>query len=127
MNFVVLACLAAVAVAAPQRPRQDFRHVAIVSDTREDHGDGRFRYHFITDHGVDVHAVGTPGSAGQSNIQGGFSFPFPEGGTGRLTYVADEYGYRPESDLIPKGPPLPPHAIEQIRVAEEQRRRGITF
>ncbi|XP_069167584.1 cuticle protein AM1199-like [Procambarus clarkii] len=127
MKLVIFACLAAVAVAGPQRPRQDYRHIGIVSDTREDHGDGRFRYHFITEHGVDVQAAGNPGSAGQSNIQGAFSFPFPEGGTGNVRYVADELGYRPESNLIPTPPPLPPHAIEQIRVAEEQRRRGITF
>lgn len=52
------------------------------------------------------------------------SFPFPEGGTGHVTYVADENGYRPESPLIPTPHPLPAHAIEQIRFAESQRRRG---
>lgn len=74
--FFLLAGLVSLAVAAPQRYRpggqQDYRHVRTISDTREDHGDGRFRYHFVTDHGVDVNAQGTPGSRGQSNIRGGF-------------------------------------------------------
>ncbi|XP_042242600.1 cuticle protein AM1199-like [Homarus americanus] len=123
MRLVILISLAAVALAGPQY-RPDYRHIGIVSDTREDHGDGRFRYHFITEHGINAHATGTPGSRGQSNIQGGFSFPFPEGGTGEVNYEADELGYRPQSPLIPTPHPLPAHAIEQIRFAEDQRRRG---
>ncbi|KAG7176959.1 Cuticle protein [Homarus americanus] len=56
-----------------------------------------------------------------------FRFPFPSGGYGEVRYVADELGYRPSSPLIPTPHPLPAHAIEQIRIAEDQRRRGITF
>ncbi|XP_066941929.1 cuticle protein AM1199-like [Macrobrachium rosenbergii] len=103
------------------------RPVATIRDLREDHGNGHFRYEFETENGIRVNAVGTPGSKGQSNIAGGFSFPFPEGGSAQLTYVADEFGYRPESPLIPTPHPLPAHAIEQIRIAEEQRARGIRW
>ncbi|XP_071551998.1 cuticle protein AM1199-like [Panulirus ornatus] len=124
MKLVVLLCVVAVAAAGPQFPGRDFRHIRVISDTREDHGDGRFRYHFITENGINVHAAGNPGSAGQSNIQGGFSFPFPEGGAGEVTYVADEGGYRAQSPLIPTPHPLPAHAIEQVRFAQQQRRFG---
>ncbi|XP_064084344.1 larval cuticle protein LCP-22-like [Macrobrachium nipponense] len=103
------------------------RPVATIRDLREDHGNGHFRYEFETENGIRVNAVGTPGSKGQSNIAGGFSFPFPEGGSAQLTYVADEFGYRPESPLLPTPHPLPAHAIEQIRIAEEQRARGIRW
>ncbi|XP_042222770.1 cuticle protein AM1199-like [Homarus americanus] len=134
MKLVILACLAAVAVAAPQFSRHythpyhpDYRHIAILRDDRQDNGDGNFRYDFETENGIAVSAVGRPGSRGQSNIQGSYRFPFPSGGYGEVRYVADELGYRPSSPLIPTPHPLPAHAIEQIRIAEDQRRRGITF
>ncbi|XP_071551782.1 cuticle protein AM1199-like [Panulirus ornatus] len=130
MHTVILACLAAVAVAAPQQYHNydgpDYRHIAILRDEREDRGDGNFRYEFETEHGIHVNAVGTPGSKGQSNIQGFYRFPVA-GSRAEVTYVADELGYRPQSPLIPTPHPLPAHAQEQIRVAEEQRRQGITW
>ncbi|XP_053632043.1 cuticle protein AMP2 [Cherax quadricarinatus] len=134
MKFVVLACLAAVAAAAPQqfsRPidqgRPEYKHIEILRDEREDRGDGNFRYEFETENGIHVNAVGTPGSQGQSNIEGFFRFPLDDGTIGEVQYVADELGYRPQSNLIPTGPPLPAHAIEQIRLAEELRRQGVEW
>ncbi|RXG61751.1 hypothetical protein Avbf_11644 [Armadillidium vulgare] len=52
-------------------------------------------------------------------------WPLGDGTFGEVRYVADENGYRPESSLIPTPHPLPAHAVEQIRIAEEQRARGI--
>lgn len=76
---VLLACLAAVAAAAPQfggQPdfRPDYRPIAILRDEREDFGDGNFRYEFETENGILTNAVGTPGAQGQSNIQGFFRY-----------------------------------------------------
>ncbi|XP_071552006.1 cuticle protein AM1199-like [Panulirus ornatus] len=131
MQLVILACLAAVAVAAPQQyhyyDRPDYRHIAILRDEREDRGDGNFRYEFETENGIQVNAVGTPGSKGQSNIQGFYSFPLDDGTVAQVSYIADEFGFRAESPLIPTPHPLPAHAIEQIRIAEEQRRQGIVW
>ncbi len=132
MQLVLLACLAAVAVAAPQFGTQDeyrpeYRHIAILRDEREDFGDGNFRYEFETENGIVTSAVGTPGSQGQSNIQGYFSFPLDDGTIAEFRYVADEFGYRPESNLIPTAHPLPAHAQEQIRFAEELRAQGATW
>nr|XP_053631859.1 cuticle protein AMP4-like [Cherax quadricarinatus] len=132
MKLVVLACLAAVATAAPQFP-QNFnlqevsRPIAILRDERQDSGDGNFIYEFETENGIAVSARGSPGSQGQSNIQGVYRYPLPDGTIAEVRYFADENGYQPQSDLIPTSPPLPAHAIEQIRVAEEQRAQGITF
>ncbi|KAB7498016.1 hypothetical protein Anas_09110 [Armadillidium nasatum] len=56
-----------------------------------------------------------------------FRWPLGDGTFGEVRYVADENGYRPESSLIPTPHPLPAHAIEQIRIAEEQRARGIRW
>ncbi|XP_042241689.1 cuticle protein AM1199-like [Homarus americanus] len=132
-QIVLLACLAAVAVAAPQQFVNDFdqpeirRPIAILRDERTDNGDGNFNYLFEAENGIFMNAVGTPGSKGQSNIQGSYRFPLPDGTIAEVRYFADENGYVAESPLIPTPHPLPAHAIEQIRIAEEQRAQGITF
>ncbi|KAG0725274.1 Cuticle protein AM1199 [Chionoecetes opilio] len=90
---VIIACLAAAAFASPQfsrffpgrfrtslpapvptpAPRYDnYRPIAILKDERENYGDGNFRYSFETENGIQMSAVGTPGSRGQSNIQGSY-------------------------------------------------------
>lgn len=132
MQLVLFACLVAVAAAAPQFGNQnefrpEYRQIAILRDEREDFGDGNFRYEFETENGILTNAVGTPGSQGQSNIQGYFSFPLDDGTIAEVRYVADEFGYRPESNLIPTPHPLPAHALEQIRFAEEQKAQGVTW
>ncbi|XP_071551990.1 cuticle protein AM1199-like [Panulirus ornatus] len=139
MKLVILACLASLAVAAPQQfgrqfVRQntvtrpvDYRPIAILSDNRQDYGDGNFVYDFETENGIIVNAGGAPGSRGQSNVQGSYRFPSPDGTYNEVRYFADENGFRAESPLIPTPHPLPAHAIEQIATAEEQRRRGIVW
>nr|P81576.1 RecName: Full=Cuticle protein AM1159; Short=CPAM1159 [Cancer pagurus] len=99
----------------------------VVVDERTDNGDGNFNYNFQTSNGIEDTKTGTPGSQGQSNMQGTFRFLLPDGTTAEVRYVADEFGYRPESPLLPVGPELPPHVHELLRIAEEQRAQGITF
>ncbi|XP_042229162.1 cuticle protein AM1159-like [Homarus americanus] len=125
MMLVLLACLAALAVAAPQFDNSP--PVAILRDDRVDNGDGSFQYAFEADNGIAVEASGTPGSQGQSNIQGVFRFPLSDGSIAEVRYIADENGFQPQSPLLPTPPPLPAHAIEQIRFAEEQRALGVVF
>lgn len=75
----LLVCLvAAAANAAPQfypwryhRPASG-RHYAILSQGQEGPVGARFRYHYQTENGINVEARGTPGSKGQSNIDGSF-------------------------------------------------------
>ncbi|XP_071552009.1 cuticle protein AMP1B-like [Panulirus ornatus] len=124
MKFVLLACLVALAAAAPQR---DESEAEVLSDVRSDSGDGNFAYQFETSNGIYQEVIGTPGSEGQSNKEGSFRFNLPDGTVAEVRFIADENGYQPESNLIPTPHPLPAHAIEQIRFAEEQRARGITF
>ncbi|XP_042222803.1 cuticle protein AM1159-like [Homarus americanus] len=125
MKLVVLACLAAMAVAAPQFDNPP--PVLILRDDRQDNGDGNFQYAFEADNGIAVEASGTPGSAGQSNMQGSIRFFYPDGTQEDLRFTADEFGYQPQSALLPTPHPLPAHALEQLRIAEEQRAAGITF
>ncbi|XP_063598675.1 cuticle protein AM1199-like [Penaeus indicus] len=127
---VVLSCLVAAVAAAPQFTRPnllDRPFVAILRDDRQDLGDGAFSYVFEAANGIGESRVGYPGSKGQANMQGSYRFPLDDGTFAEVRFVADEFGFRAESPLLPTPHPLPAHAVEQIRVAEEQRRRGIQF
>ncbi|XP_066941207.1 cuticle protein AMP1B-like [Macrobrachium rosenbergii] len=123
MKLIIVACLVAMALAAP-RPQDD---VSILTDERVDQGDGNFNYNFELSDGTAIDAAGTPGEEGAVNIQGSYRFTLPDGAVVQITYVADEAGFRPEGDTIPTPHPLPAHAIEQIKFAEEQRAAGVVF
>ncbi|KAK4304218.1 hypothetical protein Pmani_023852 [Petrolisthes manimaculis] len=124
MKFVLLACLATLAAAAPQ----DFQPIVqVLRDERHNDGSGIFNYVMETDNGIFMEASGTPGSLGQSNVQGSYRQISPEGILEEVRYVADEFGYQPQSPLLPTPHPLPAHAIEQIRFAEEQKAKGVIF
>ncbi|KAG7158120.1 Cuticle protein, partial [Homarus americanus] len=105
-------------LAGPQY-RPDYRHIGIVSDTREDHGDGRFKPSIGTRHQCSRHRH--PRQPRQSNIQGGFSFPF-WGGTGEVNYEPMSWDTDP-SPPHPPPHPLPPtpssrYASQRTSVAE---------
>merc|ERR1712212_527992 len=122
MKSVILLSLVAVALAIPQRPI-----VQLLRDDRVAPENGYFRYGIEADNGISVQAEGEPGSLGQTNMQGSYRLPLPDGTFAEVRFVADENGFRAESPILPTPHPLPLHAIEQIRIAEEQRRNGITF
>ena len=49
------------------------------------------------------------------------SVVYPDGSAGEFSFVADDQGARFESPLLPIGPEIPQHALEQIAFAEEER------
>ncbi|XP_068226983.1 cuticle protein AMP4-like [Palaemon carinicauda] len=101
MKFVVFACLAAVALAAPQpQTPNELNAVPILRNDREDDGAGRFSYAYETGNGIVANAEGTPGVEGQSNIEGTYRFPLGNGQFLEVTYVADERGYRPSTRFV---------------------------
>ncbi|XP_068226163.1 cuticle protein AM1199-like [Palaemon carinicauda] len=95
-----------------------------VYDFRRNDHNGAFNYEFQTENGIRVAASGRPGIRGQSNVVGSYSYPHPEGGVAQVDYVADEFGYRATSPLIP---PIPAHSLQQIHKAEYERARGIRW
>ncbi|XP_069942946.1 cuticle protein AMP1B-like [Cherax quadricarinatus] len=126
MKLVLLASLVSLALALPQGDPRDVQAVT-VNDVRSDDGNGNFKHEFETSNRLYSQNTGTPGSAGQSNMQGSFRFTLPDGTITEVSFIADENGYQPQSDHLPTPHPLPAHAIEQIRIAQDQRARGITF
>ncbi|XP_068226162.1 cuticle protein AM1199-like [Palaemon carinicauda] len=106
----------------PYRPYNHFART--IHDFRQNNHRGAFDYDFRTENGISASASGRPGLRGQSNVAGTFSFQHPEGNVGRVDYVADEFGYRATSPLIP---PIPAHSLQQIRKADYERARGIRW
>ncbi|KAG7176951.1 Cuticle protein, partial [Homarus americanus] len=53
--------------------------------------------------------------------------PDNEGGFQEVRYVANEFGVQAQSPLLPTPHPLPAHAQELIRIAEELRSQGVVF
>merc|ERR1712198_648968 len=126
MKFVVLACLAAVAVAAPQLQE---REVLVLRDDRVDNGDGSFSYAVEADNGINTAVAGSVGSEGQSNMEGSYTVLLEDGTQAVIRFIANENGYQPQSDfdILPTPHPLPAHVYKLLEIAERQRAEGIVF
>lgn len=74
-------------------------------------GDGTYHYDFETSNGIKR----TEQGAIDGTIQGSSSYISPEGIEIKTSYVADETGYHPVGDHIPKVPDYIVRALEYIR------------
>ncbi|KAB7503241.1 Cuticle protein AMP1A [Armadillidium nasatum] len=122
MKFVVFFALVAFASAAKLTD-----NVQVLKDVRDGPIGPTYNNELELDNGVVVQETGAEGSVGQSNSQGRYVFVSPEGETVEVTWVANENGFQPSGPFIPQDHPLPPHAEEQLRIAEQQRAEGIEF
>ncbi|KAK8376314.1 hypothetical protein O3P69_009746 [Scylla paramamosain] len=100
--------------------------IPILVDERDGpHADGTYSFNFETGNGISRQEQGYPqGPEGAVVSQGGWSFTFPDGTPAVFNFVADENGYRVESDLLPTPHPLPAHALAQIEFARQQEAQG---
>lgn len=73
--------------------------------------DGSYRYAYETSNGISGSQQGLGGVA----VQGGASWVSPEGTPISVSYVADEKGYYPVGDHIPKIPDYILRSLEYIR------------
>nr|XP_053632049.1 cuticle protein AM1199-like [Cherax quadricarinatus] len=120
MNFVAFASV--VAVVSSAKLPGDPQPIAILRDDRLAPQGAVYKTDFETENGIVVSENGQAGSVGQSNAEGFISYTSPEGQPVQISYVANEFGFQPQGDVLPTPHPLPSHAIEQIRFAEEQAR-----
>ncbi|XP_014099040.2 larval cuticle protein 4 [Bactrocera oleae] len=94
---------------------------AMRSDVRPD----GFEYALETSNGIQSSQSGDV----NGNVHGDFQWVSPEGEHVQISYIADENGYQPKSDLLPTPPPIPEailRALEYIRThppKEEPERR----
>ncbi|XP_060517845.1 larval cuticle protein 1-like [Cylas formicarius] len=109
-KIAVLSCLLAVVLSAalPQQVAQE--PVPIVSQEINVEPDGKFQWSYESGDGTKQEQTGEPkqieNEIGEA-IQGSVSWTDPEGNQHSLKYVADENGYQPESEDIPKPPEIP--------------------
>merc|ERR1711931_305043 len=125
MKLIVLACLAAVAVAAPQLLEE--REVVVLRDDRLANEDGTFSYALEADNGIQTEVEGVAGAEGQINMRGSYMMPLADGTFALVTFIANENGFQPQSDLLPTPHPLPAHVYDLLAIAEQQRAEGIVF
>ncbi|CAL4066248.1 unnamed protein product [Meganyctiphanes norvegica] len=127
MNNIILSCLIGVAVAAPQFQDQVIvnpnNNLQILQQNHQQDG-ANFQHDQETENGIRSAASGFAGSAGQSNIEGSYSYTGDDGQLVEIRYVADENGYRAEGFGIPEAPA---HVAQLLAIAEEQRAQGIQF
>ncbi|XP_042218195.1 cuticle protein AMP1A-like isoform X2 [Homarus americanus] len=135
MKFVILAALAAVAVAAPkpdysQSSHESVEHVPILKDVRVHEDDGSYNFDIETGNDIVLSQSGSPdGPDGAVVKSGSYSYTAPDGTPVHVTFVADENGYQPQSDLLPVAPafphPIPQFVLDQIAfAAAEDAARG---
>ncbi|XP_047469453.1 uncharacterized protein LOC125025483 [Penaeus chinensis] len=136
--FAILACVAAVAVAAPQYayetpapphetapdPLQS-EIVPILKDDRIQEDDGRYSVDVETGNGIKLSESGSPdGPEGAIIKAGQYEYTAPDGTLVQLKFVANENGFQPQSDLLPVAPefphPIPDFVLEQIEFAAQE-------
>ncbi|XP_071516399.1 cuticle protein AMP1B-like [Panulirus ornatus] len=123
MKFVLLF---AVALAAPHftysaptgESSEEF--VPIVKDTRYHDEHGNFLVEVEAANGIVLSRSYTPDD-GVVQQAGQYSYTAPDGSPVVVKFVADEYGYQPESDYLPVAPafphPIPQFVLDQIAFA----------
>ncbi|XP_045136044.1 cuticle protein AMP1A-like [Portunus trituberculatus] len=135
MKFVIIAALAAVAFAAPDRPYSyasvgSSEEAEILQHDFDLQDDGRYNLEVRTSNGISVSQHGSPdGPEGAVVKSGVFSYTAPDGTPVEVKFVADAGGYQPDSDLLPVAPefphPIPDFVLAQIaKAAEEDRNRS---
>ncbi|KAK4304184.1 hypothetical protein Pmani_023818 [Petrolisthes manimaculis] len=135
MKIVLIIVAAAITLiaAAPTDPmveevalEEEPKPIVILVDERQHPEGGAYSFTMETENGIMQSEVGTPGSAGQSNVKGKYRYKLDDDTMVEVTYVADELGFQVDTPLLPVAPefphPIPQFVLDQIAFAEEQRR-----
>ncbi|XP_042891715.1 cuticle protein CP14.6-like isoform X2 [Penaeus japonicus] len=126
MKFIVLACVAAVAFAAPQySSSEEVEFVPILKDDRVHEEDGTYSFDFEAANGIRFSQAGSPDGDEDAVIKAGeYSYTAPDGTEIHLRFVADDNGFQPEGDHLPVAPefphPIPQFVLDQIAKAAEE-------
>nr|XP_027239176.1 cuticle protein CP14.6-like isoform X1 [Penaeus vannamei]XP_027239177.1 cuticle protein CP14.6-like isoform X2 [Penaeus vannamei] len=120
MKFLILACVAAVAVAAPQYsydgPRavssEEREFVPILKDDRVHEEDGTYNFDFEAANGISFSQAGSPDGDEDAVIKAGeYSYTAPDGTEIHLRFVADENGFQPQGAHLPVAPEFPTRSL----------------
>ncbi|XP_017785775.1 PREDICTED: endocuticle structural glycoprotein SgAbd-2-like [Nicrophorus vespilloides] len=119
--LIVAFAFLAVAFAA-----QSDEQATILSQNAEINPDGSYKYDYQTSNGIAAQEQGVLKNAGSKDgeseeVQGSYQYTAPDGTPVKIQYVANEFGFQPQGDLLPVGPTPPPvpaailKALEWIR------------
>ncbi|EDW63276.1 pupal cuticle protein [Drosophila virilis] len=108
--LIQLLCAAAAIQASVYIPDSD-RNTHTLQNELDVAPDGSYRYAYETSNGI----AGEQSGLGGIVVQGGSSYTSPEGTPISISYVADEKGYYPVGEHIPKVPDYILRALEYIR------------
>ncbi|KAK3893191.1 hypothetical protein Pcinc_002993 [Petrolisthes cinctipes] len=130
MKLALILALAVVA-AAEKLPGAPVPVVAILRNSQVNPDVlGAHSSDFEAENGIAFKFSGSEGLTGGANHVGEYSYILEDGTVAKVTYVADENGFQPLSDLLPVAPlnphPMPQHAIDQIekaRIEDEAKAR----
>lgn len=113
----------ALASARPDVLEEKKPNVAILSSNVDADPNGTYKFNFETEDGVKRDQEGslkqiTEEAAGAVS-SGSYSYTDPDGNVVSLSFVADENGFQPTGDHLPKPHPAIVRALEQIRRTNE--------
>ncbi|XP_042208977.1 cuticle protein AMP2-like isoform X1 [Homarus americanus] len=122
---VVLVVVLVAGVLADKKPLVDPPVAILHSEQHHPDVTGAHSFDFEAENGIKLHVSGSQGENGGANSIGYWSYPLEDGSVASLKFVADEFGYQPQSDLLPVAPefphPIPDFVLRQIAFAEAQR------
>ncbi|KAL7638715.1 UNVERIFIED_CONTAM: hypothetical protein RMT77_010248 [Armadillidium vulgare] len=124
MKIILLACLLGAALSLPQQGGN--KVMQIVRDDRVEPSEGKYSFDIETEDGIVRSESGSPLNleGNPTGQQGTISFTFPNGEEFKLSFVANDGGYQPESSWIPVAPefphPIPKFVLDQIEKAARE-------
>lgn len=123
MKLIILIAVVALASARPDVLEEKKPNVAIVSSTSDADPNGTYSFKFETEDGVKREQEGSSKQITDEAVgavaSGSYSYPGEDGKIISLSFVADENGFQPTGDHLPKPHPAIVRALEQIRRTNE--------
>nr|XP_034829756.1 flexible cuticle protein 12-like [Maniola hyperantus] len=105
-SFIAFTLFVAAAVALPLTPSTDSRNAEILSYESDNIGVNGYKFAFQTSDGKIVSEDAVLKNVGQENevleVRGQYSYPGDDGRIYTIYYVANEKGYQPSGDHLPK-------------------------
>ncbi|XP_030377816.1 larval cuticle protein 4-like [Scaptodrosophila lebanonensis] len=116
-HHVVLQFVIAILIASCAASEDD-AHAHVQKQFKKEDGKGHFEYGFDITNGIGA------GEAGDEHqVKGEYHFVSKEGVPVKVSYTADERGYRPNSDLLPTPPPTPEAILKALAYIQAHPRK----
>ncbi|XP_011293119.2 pupal cuticle protein Edg-78E [Musca domestica] len=103
--IIIIACLACGIIADGEDA-----HAEIIRFTNDIDHDGKYKYHYETSNGITAEEEGEGGHY----AKGGFAYYSDDQALYQLSYKADELGFHPTGEHLPKPHPIPAAILKSI-------------